>query len=261
MADGDPVTVRVRCALTAGMTDADVARETALLDEEAVERLGRLVVPEDRRDHAAAHALLRRALTAIAPDVEPAQWRFVRAESGRPSVPAELTGGRPISFSLSHTRGLVACAVSAGAAVGVDAEVAPRRGNLDRVARQACSTDERAQLLALAPADRARRFLDLWTLKEAYLKARGVGITVPLQHVSFDLREAGAISPTLADDDAQPWSFALLTPSPDSRVAVAAAAPAVVLDAPLAPVRELRVRSASGRRSPAPGASPRSGRA
>ncbi len=213
--------LRLRCAASRRMTDAEVARDAALLDAEGSNKLRRFRAAEDRRDYAAAHALLRRMLTAAAPNIPPEEWRFERTSGGKPYLPATLAGNPPIRFSLSHTHGLVACVVSRDAEVGVDAECGSRTMDVDLLMPSVCSVDEQRQISAAAPSTRAQRFLDLWTLKEAYVKACGVGITVALDQVSFDLRSPSAISASLPEKTAENWWLALIRLSEESRIAVA----------------------------------------
>src|SRR5205823_6502928 len=76
---------------------------------------------EDRRDYIAAHALTRAALSRHRA-VSPSDWRFEANSNGKPSVVASQSGAPPLTFSLSHTRGLVACAVTHAAHIGIDVE-------------------------------------------------------------------------------------------------------------------------------------------
>ena len=120
--DDAPPQVFLRCMTTTSLSNADVERSAALLDTQELQKLQRFVAAEDRRDYAAAHALLRRLLSTIAPDTAPAAWRFERTARGKPDLPGTQAGTPPLRFSLSHTRGLVACVVSRSGDVGVDAE-------------------------------------------------------------------------------------------------------------------------------------------
>jgi len=98
-----------------------------------------------------------------------------------------------------------------------------------------CSVAEQAYVTAGAPSAREERFLDLWTLKEAYLKARGSGITAALPEVAFDLRTPGAITASLPEHTPRAWWLALMRPSEDSRIALAVATPATPTTATTAP--------------------------
>ena len=178
--EGNPPAPRVSvgCVVTSSHSPAEVARDASALDEKERAAFDRFVFDADRRDYAAAHALLRTMLSEAHPDVAPEDWRFARTPWGKPLV-ASPPAPR-IGFSLSHGRGIVACAVSRGVEVGIDAEWAHRRMEIEPLAREVCSAQEQAQLRAAAPEAREVLFLEFWTLKEAYLKALGVGITSEL---------------------------------------------------------------------------------
>src|SRR3954469_18866541 len=105
---GDGASVHVYYAPASSWSDAAVVDARALLDAEEEERAARFHFDVDRRMYVGAHALLRRALSRHAP-FEPASWRFVTRSHGRPEIAAPASRLR---FSLSHTRRLVACAVT-----------------------------------------------------------------------------------------------------------------------------------------------------
>jgi 4'-phosphopantetheinyl transferase len=173
----------------------------------------------DRRDYAAAHALLRRALSHYA-DRPPESWRFEQAPGGKPRLACD--GRAPcLSFNLSHTRGLVACAISGGAEVGIDVERADRYSR--DVAERFFSAHENDRLGRCgSDALRARRFAELWTLKEAYVKAIGAGLSHPLQEIEFDVSDSGAIRFRPPESvDPRGWTFTLAAPTPDHCLAVA----------------------------------------
>jgi 4'-phosphopantetheinyl transferase len=212
--------VRVGCVVTSSYSPAEVARDASVLDDEERATFERFSFDAERRDYAAAHALLRTMLSEVQPNVAPEDWRFARAPWGKPLLappPAPWVG-----LSLSHGKGIVACAVSKDVEIGIDAECADRRVDVELLAREVCSAHEQGQLRA-APADaRLSLFLDLWTLKEAYLKALGVGIaSESLHQVSFDLSGPGSILTDLTSNR-PPWRFVLLRPTATSRVSLAA---------------------------------------
>lgn len=193
------------------------AAAITLLDAEERARMARFVFERDQRLYLAAHALVRRALSRHA-DVDPAAWRFVAEEGGRPVLagPAPVP---PLRFNISHCRGLVACAIARDRDVGVDVErIADLpRDLIDRIASPA----EAAALRALPAAAQAERFFTLWTLKEAYVKARGKGLALPVEQACFyfDAPGAGAPprfvpGPELADRPAA-WMFVRLRPTPE----------------------------------------------
>jgi 4'-phosphopantetheinyl transferase len=153
-----------------------------LLAPEEAARRERFRFEEDRHLYLVAHALVRSVLSRYAP-VAPAQWRFTAGPHGRPEIqgPAEAP---PLRFNLSHTRGLAAVAVTRSCAVGADVE------NMDRpvepgLARVALAEMERRQLRRVAGDAWAETFFAFWTLKEAYLKACGLGLAHSLQEFGF----------------------------------------------------------------------------
>ena len=119
----------------------------------------------------------------------------------------------------------MACAV-ARRAVGVDVEPLDRGGTILDLAATVLSGCERRALDALPPPERADRALSHWTLREAYLKARGTGLSLPLQELTFQL-DPGVIAVRFGaalDDEPARWRFRLLDHA-RHRVAVATEGP------------------------------------
>ena len=216
-----PGDVHVRYRLTDDL-DED-ARQTALslLSSDERARYERFRLDDDRREFAAAHALLRTTLSEFE-GISPRGWRFDAGSHGKPALAAGLSD-LPLSFNLSHTHGLVACAVGLGADVGLDVELVTRATDWRAIASRYFSPAEVAQIDGVADAGRATRFFELWTLKEAFAKALGVGLSQSLDTSSFDLADASAIACRLPSAfDSARWHFALYTPARDHRLAVAA---------------------------------------
>ena len=90
----------------------------------------------------------------------------------------------PLQFNLAHSGGLALLAVTRSGAVGIDIERIRPLPDYDRIMRSFFSTAESEAILALPPADQLQAFFTCWTRKEAYLKATGDGITVPLDRFS-----------------------------------------------------------------------------
>ena len=193
-----------------------------LLDVGERERLGRFRVEADRAAYLAAHALLRSALSRLAP-VDPRLWRFRRAEGGKPSID-EPTSLRHVAFSLSHNMGRVVVAVALHAEVGVDVEHAGRACSILEHPDHFLSPTEARTLHALPPEARLQRLMSYWTLKESYLKARGMGLSVPPQALSFHLDEGANVRVSFGSaiqDDSTTWHFLRLSASSDHPMAVA----------------------------------------
>jgi 4'-phosphopantetheinyl transferase len=217
LAPGD---LRVWFQLTEALTDLGVTTIESSLSRAECERGRRFVSDHDRRDFIAAHGLLRHTLSLYG-GLAPAEWEFTTGHYGKPRL--RIHGRNLLAFSLSHTRGLVACAVAVAGDVGVDVEPINESPSRRELAARYFSPNERRYLFA-SPADaQATRFTELWTLKESYLKARGVGLLHPLDafELSLDPNRNVRLSDPLQTDTAQ-WHLVLAEPRPDYRLAAAA---------------------------------------
>ncbi|MGH6648898.1 4'-phosphopantetheinyl transferase family protein [Aquabacterium sp.] len=176
----------------------------------------------DQRRHLVTRALLRCTLSRYA-DVDPAAWRFEVSDHGRPRIAAGHGLANALDFNISHTKNLVVVGVSAHGGLGVDTENVARRKNLMHLADHYFSPDEKTALRSLPPPEQHARFFEYWTLKEAYIKALGLGLSIPLDQFSFDLTQASriglSIDPALKDD-ATRWLFWQWTLKSDYRLAL-----------------------------------------
>lgn len=231
---GAPGIVDLWCFFYEGVDDpALLAAHDALMTPAERARRDRFVFEKDRRLYLATRALARTTLSAYAP-VAPAAWRFAEGSHGKPYIDAPRPAPR-LHFNLTNTLGLVVCAVSvAHDAIGVDAENVARAGETVSIADSYFSPFEVRALRARPAVEQPRRFFSYWTLKESYIKARGLGLALPLDQFSFHLDEGPEIGvsfdPRLGDDAAR-WRFALIDASPVHALAVGAATGG----APLAP--------------------------
>jgi 4'-phosphopantetheinyl transferase len=202
-----PGPIDVWFAREALLDDPQVAARLAtLLDADERARRDRMAHDSGRRQQLLARALQREVLSRHEPSIAPAEWRFARGAHGRPELaPAFAATG--LNFNVAHTAGLVVVAVGRVARLGVDVEALDKRVSLP-VARRYFSPREVAALDALAPEARPRRFLRLWTLKEAYLKAVGEGLAGGLDRMTFTLGGAPGITFEHDEDaDAARWVF------------------------------------------------------
>jgi 4'-phosphopantetheinyl transferase len=207
-----PLVARLRAA---GAADA--------LDDEDRAHVARFRQAVHRELALASRLLQRRAIAARA-GVGPAVLRFAREAGGRPRVVAPAAAC-PIAFSAANTAGLVACAVCDRGPLGLDVE--PREAALPADLVEGTLTGaERAALLALPEAARGARFRQLWTLKEAYLKATGRGIDAPLDRIGFVL-DAGAPrgDPAAIDPGPAAWRFHDIDADPAYRISLCTAWP------------------------------------
>ena len=160
-------------------------RYDALLsaDERAVQ--ARFRFAKDQRRYLVTRALVRTVLSRYAA-VRPEDWVFSAGARGRPEIAAP--GAAPaLEFNISHSADLVLLGVTSGRTLGIDTEsVTAREADIDGLNRY-FAPQESAALLALAPGERRRRFFELWTLKESYIKARGLGLAIALDAFRFEL--------------------------------------------------------------------------
>lgn len=214
-------TVLLSFRVTDEVNEATVAQVLAVLSDEERARHDRFHFTRDRRDFALAHALLRQSLSAL--DVRsPHDWTFVADARGKPSLaPADAAHTR-LTFNLSHTNGLVACAVGHEVDIGVDVEEVGRADDELALAERFFSRSEAAALAACDRSVRSTRFTEVWTLKEAFIKATGEGLSCPLDRFwsafgpEASLSFGSEVSATQGH-----LRFALFAPTPRHRMAIA----------------------------------------
>ncbi len=169
----------------------------------------RFVFEKDRLLHLLARVLVRTSLSRISA-VDPREWQFTQTPHGRPEIVSPAFDGEALRFNVSHTPGLVACAVSRTHDVGIDVENASRTLPAAELAQRFFSCSEAEHIASIDAPLRQARFLALWTLKEAYLKARGFGLSLPLDSVRATTEDDGSLDVVLRRDvEPEPaaWSF------------------------------------------------------
>lgn len=172
------------------------AAARALLNEEESERAGRFYFAEPRRRFVLCRAALR-SLICERLGCDNSDLDFYPTAYGKPialveDVPAD------VNFSVSHSGSHGLIAIAGKALVGVDVEDRNARFPLDQLMDAVPSPRERQELAALDSGARKRSFLDLWTLKEALIKAVGLGLRMPLQDIEIpNTMKSGAASGTI----------------------------------------------------------------
>jgi 4'-phosphopantetheinyl transferase len=196
----------------------------AILDEEERARAARFLREADRRAFIAAHALLRAMLSRVA-GTAPREWRFITGSHGKPHIHPEL--GHPgLEFNLSHTSGAVACGIASGCPIGIDIEDEDRADSHLDIADAYFAPSERARLHAAPAAERPALFLRLWTLKEAYIKAQGRGLSMALDAFAFSLAPIAISFREPTSDSSAHWHFKSLRCAGGHRLSVAVRAAA-----------------------------------
>ncbi len=185
-----------------------LARYHAIMSPEEAVKQKRFHFERHRHQYLITRAIIRTQLSRYAP-VAPADWVFETNEYGRPHI-APVHDVPPLHFNLSHTDGLIACAIVLGREVGVDVEDVARGGDLVSVADRFFSPSEVRDLHQLPESRHMDRFFDYWTLKESYIKARGMGLSIPLEQFSFHLGDGPDIRITIdprQNDPPERWQF------------------------------------------------------
>lgn len=160
----------------------DRYRELLAPDELARER--RFLNERARLQYLAGRALIRTTLSQYA-EVRPEAWRFSYNPHGKPAISSPREPR--LEFNLSHTDGVLVLAVTAGPPIGVDVESRCRKSNALELASRFFAAAEAATLQSLSPDQCDARFFQFWTLKEAFIKARGTGLAMPLDRFAFTL--------------------------------------------------------------------------
>jgi 4'-phosphopantetheinyl transferase len=198
------------------LAEADAGRCECVLGPAELEQMRRFRFDPDRESYRAAHALARMALSSVEPEIQPRDWVFEYDARGRPEIAHRADLPR-LRFNLSHTRGMAACIVTHGIDCGVDVESVERCRGLNHLARTVLAPAELPALTGAPEAEQALLFSRFWTLKEAYSKGLGLGLSLPFERIVFELHEQGARLLNGSGD----WSFEQWPPAPGYMVAVA----------------------------------------
>ena len=190
----------------------------ALLSDDERERNQRYRFAADRRKDLIARALLRTQLGERL-NLAPESLVFERGEHGKPA----LVLGNSLQFNLSHSDDWVVLAI-ADNRIGVDIESTARKNDVMAIADRYFFGSEIAELTSFEPSEQRQRFFDYWTLKEAYMKARGEGISLGLSNFGFSVANKPDITIEMnscLNDSPLDWQFFCVTPNSDYRLAVA----------------------------------------
>lgn len=180
-----------------------------MLSPEETTQQARFYFEKDRHTYLVTRAMVRTLLSRYG-DLAPRDWQFEKNEYGRPSIASDLGYGA-LQFNISHTEGLIAIAFALERDIGIDVERADRDSDVVQLADRYFSEHEVRDLHRIPAEEQKLRFFDYWTLKEAYIKARGMGLSIPLNQFSFDVMNnpgnIGLILDPRLGDRQQRWSF------------------------------------------------------
>ena len=196
--------------------------QTLTADE--CQRAERYVFQKDRTHFVVARGLLRVLLGRYLRQ-EPQHLRFTYGPHGKPALATD-TSGMSLRFNVSHSHGLALYAITYGREVGVDVERIRPKVVHEKIAEHFFSPREVTILRALPTPLQATAFFACWTRKEAYIKAKGDGLALPLSQFEVSLApgEPAALLRTAWDlQEAACWALQDLAPAPGYRAAVAVA--------------------------------------
>jgi len=193
------------------------ARLYATLSPDERTRSARFQFERDQQRFIVARGVLRDLLGRYL-QTQPSQIDFVYNAFGKPDLSPEF--GNRLKFNLSHSAGLALIAIASASNVGVDVEYIRAQSDYADIARHFFSAAEVDYLIALPSHLYAEAFLSCWTKKEAYLKACGEGLAIPLNSFSVPRTTDRAPTPEdlcVASKDIVPanrWSLYILRPAP-----------------------------------------------
>lgn len=192
-----------------------------LTEEERAQEL-RFRFPEGRKNYLLTRALVRTVLSRYS-SVQAHEWVFTKTDYGRPELSPAHEDAHNIIFNISHTRESIVLAVTRDREIGVDVEsLEAKRVGLE-LARRVFAPREIEALSRLPETLQRERFLELWTLKESYIKARGMGLSIPTAKFGFDFVAEGGLSLSIdaeLNDEPGRWRFVQFRPSANHIAAV-----------------------------------------
>ena len=196
----------------------------ALLNSQEKEQQSRFYFAKDRLRYLVTRALVRTVLSRYV-SIDPREWVFSTNAYGCPEIANAHVREACLSFNISHTDSLIVLGVTRRRALGVDVENCRAREVSIEIADRFFAPAEVTALSGVPPHQQQYRFFEYWTFKESYIKARGMGLSLPLDKFSFhyqhDRAVEIAIDAELADDAAR-WQFWQFQPRPEYLVAICA---------------------------------------
>lgn len=203
---------------------SQINRLQKVLSSEERCRAERFKFEKDRVRYIVAHAALRRILAGYL-ELDPSQLEFREGQYGKPElVLTPQPQPQALNFNLSHSHEAALVAVTLGRQIGVDIEYIKRGFEWEEVAARFFAPGEVARLRALPQEQQRRAFFTCWTRKEAYIKAKGGGLSIPLQEFEVSLspgEPASLLSCSNDTEEAARWSLAEIDAGLDYAAATA----------------------------------------
>jgi 4'-phosphopantetheinyl transferase len=197
-------------------------QQTLSTDERA--KADRFVFPKDRSQFIVSRGALRAILSRYL-NISSHIWRFDYNPYGKPSL-IVAQGGNTLRFNVSHSRGMALIAITKNRDIGVDIEGINPNFSCLEIAEKFFSPLENSVLRSLPEHLQPTAFFTCWTRKEAYIKAVGKGLSIPLNQFDVSLapgEPAALLNVEGNPEEASKWSLIELFPSSDMVAAVAVA--------------------------------------
>ncbi len=195
------------------------------LSPDEASRAARFHFARDRDRFIASRGALREVLGAYM-SISPGAIELCYGIHGKPALRV-VDSGLPIRFNISHADGLAVFAFVRGREIGIDLEPIANAFPGEEIAARHFSAQELAELRALQPAERAEGFSLCWTRKEAYAKARGLGLEIGLDSFSVSLTPGQPES--LQSEDSSRWTLRSFRPASNFVAAIVSEGPMCAL--------------------------------
>ena len=193
-----------------------------ILSEDEQKKYESFYFEDHRNQYLVSHALLRTSLSNYV-NIPPENWIFSYNSYGRPQI-SKPQRAPELRFNLSRTRGITVCLISSAIEAGIDIESKKSLNDPKLLYKHVLSPSEISSLQRVSAQTLKKRFLIYWTLKEAYIKAIGTGLSFPLTKISFKLNPHGCAHisfDTNQKDNPLEWQFAYFSPTPEHILALA----------------------------------------
>lgn len=207
-----------KASLERSPSELDGLRQILAPDEQ--KRADRFRFEKHRDRYIVGRGVLRTILGRYL-DRDPSGLRFQYTRYGKPMLPAET---EILSFNLSHSHDLALYAVTQGREIGIDLEFIRKNINLLGIAKRFFSPQEYSQLQALPKSSQLQAFFECWTRKEAFIKAKGEGFSLPLHRFDVSItpgKPAALLRTEWNPAEAALWSLKSLNPAPGYAAALA----------------------------------------
>lgn len=191
------------------------------LSDDEIARYRRISNRDAALQYLAGRVMTRSALSSYS-GVPEREWRFKTHRYGRPAI-ADPAAHRALNYNLSHTNAAAVLAVGELEQFGIDIESHERQVEIEEIGWSVFTAAERSWISGTTAKDTLHRFFDLWTMKESYMKARGLGFS--LQPKSFELIKTDGRwklgQAPACELEPSEWQFIQMSPRADLTVALA----------------------------------------